>query len=545
MGNEHISREREHERGVGDMGRFFDWLYRRSGARYLDVLLLALIAFVLVVAVPAYAALLIPYFDVTARRWLQVVLVFEVAMVLAGGGVFVIARRTFAPILCWLRGQRDAEAAAAAWESAVAVMPRLAAAVGGWYTLLCIPSAVYVSELEHLAWFAALLYFVALLFLIGGLVVFGYLFFEQAFRPLIRELASSLNEYFRPPSRTISLGGKMALILPAINLYTGMIVAMVSTTPLGLDARLAVTTGAALLVTSTVSLGLTLMFRNSLLARLADMRRAIARVDRGDLAVRLPSLAGDELDDVGRSFNGMVIGLQEREALRELNAGLVDELRASRARIVAAAVAERRRVERDLHDGAQQRLVLLRLKLALAQRTLATEGKAADAAIGELLLEVDSALAELRDLAHGIYPVVLENEGLRGALREAVERAALPAELASDGTGRYPPELEAAVYFCCLEALQNASKHAGDNARAKVAIGEHDGTLRFTVADDGRGFESSAAARGAGIQNMADRIGALGGTLSVESAPGSGTTIAGTIPLAQPRSHASTASTRR
>jgi signal transduction histidine kinase len=140
------------------------------------------------------------------------------------------------------------------------------------------------------------------------------------------------------------------------------------------------------------------------------------------------------------------------------------------------------------------------------------------------------ALAELRDLAHGIYPAALENDGLVTALAEVAERSPIPAVVEANGTGRYPREIEAAVYFCCLEALQNAAKHAGDGAAATIQLHEQNGRLTFTVADDGRGFDAPAAASHGGLQNMADRIGALGGTLTVTSSPGDGTTVTATIP---------------
>ncbi len=243
------------------------------------------------------------------------------------------------------------------------------------------------------------------------------------------------------------------------------------------------------------------------------------------------------------SFNDMIRGLREREALRndklELSSALrtsledlqrhAEELRASRARVVTAADVERRRMERDLHDGAQQQLVLLGLKLGLAERLIEKDAAAAKAMHDELRADLRKALSELRDLAHGIYPAVLENEGLPGALREAAERAAIPAELRCDGAGRYPRELEAAVYFCCLEALQNAAKHAGAGAKVRIDVAERARSLVFEVTDDGEGYDTAAALAGVGVQNMTDRIGALGGELTIQSKPGSGTTIHGSV----------------
>jgi signal transduction histidine kinase len=231
------------------------------------------------------------------------------------------------------------------------------------------------------------------------------------------------------------------------------------------------------------------------------------------------------------SFNEMLAGLRERERLRGHNVELIDELRASRERIVASADAERRRLERDLHDGAQQQLVLTGLKLGLARRQIDTDPETAGTTLDEIRMDLDRALAELRDLAHGIYPAQLQSDGLPGALRDAVDRAAISSQLHCDATGRYPPEVEAAIYFCCLEALQNAAKHAGEGAHATVRLADDGSVIRFEVTDDGPGFDVAEAASSHGIQNMTDRIGALGGELKIESVPGQGTKVLAVVPL--------------
>jgi signal transduction histidine kinase len=218
----------------------------------------------------------------------------------------------------------------------------------------------------------------------------------------------------------------------------------------------------------------------------------------------------------------------DNERLGAAQSALAEQLQGSRARLVKASDAARRRVERDLHDGAQQRLVLLGLKLGLVHRRLQHDPTMA-AAIDELREELDRALSELRDLARGIYPTILESDGLPAALREVANRTAIPTAIDCDDAGRYLPELEAAVYFCCLEGLQNAAKHAGEGAHARVRIAQHDGALTFTIADDGDGFDLADAAPGAGVQNMIDRVGALGGSLRIDTAPGAGTTIAAAI----------------
>jgi signal transduction histidine kinase len=207
------------------------------------------------------------------------------------------------------------------------------------------------------------------------------------------------------------------------------------------------------------------------------------------------------------------------------------ELQVSRARIVAAGDSERRKLERNLHDGAQQHLVALAVKLRLAHDAVEDDPEDALAMIDEIKGDVQTAIAELRALAHGIFPPLLVSGGLSEALPAAAGRAALPTSVELDGVGRYGNDIEAAVYFCTLEALQNAGKHAGADAAATVKVAEDDGVLRFEIRDDGAGFEMNGRADGHGFVNMADRLGAFGGTVEVVSAVGQGTTITGTIPL--------------
>jgi signal transduction histidine kinase len=211
-----------------------------------------------------------------------------------------------------------------------------------------------------------------------------------------------------------------------------------------------------------------------------------------------------------------------------------DELRASRSRIVAAADQSRRQIERNLHDGAQQHLVALAVKLGLARQLVEADPAAVAAMLEELRTDAQTTLAELRELAHGIYPPLLIDRGLAEALRAAANRSILPADVAAD-VNRFPPDAEAAVYFCCLEAMQNAGKHAGEGSHICVRVEADDDALRFAVTDDGAGFDATTdAVRGHGFINMADRLGAIGGSLSVDSAPGRGTTIKGEIPLVVP-----------
>jgi signal transduction histidine kinase len=207
------------------------------------------------------------------------------------------------------------------------------------------------------------------------------------------------------------------------------------------------------------------------------------------------------------------------------------ELQASRGRLVAAADEERRRIERNLHDGAQQHLVALAVKARLVEQLSERDPERARSLMNQLQDDVKSAIEELRALAHGIYPPLLSSAGLGEAIRAACRRAPLSTDVDANVDARYAPEIEAAVYFCCLEALQNAAKHAGAGASAHVRIREEAGALLFEVCDDGVGFEPNQHADGAGLTNMRDRLGAVGGTLRVESGEGRGTQIEGVVPV--------------
>jgi signal transduction histidine kinase len=219
---------------------------------------------------------------------------------------------------------------------------------------------------------------------------------------------------------------------------------------------------------------------------------------------------------------------------------LVKEIDESRARIQRTAHEERRRLEQDLHDGAQQRLVALRIQLELAaERFDGANGDAAGEAknLRELGAEVERALDELRSLARGIYPPVLTDRGLVDALRSAAAQAPMTVSVLSRGaSGRYPAEVESAAYFCCLEALQNAAKHAA-GATAVVVELSSDGVLCLEVRDDGPGFDVEQATGGMGMTSMRDRLDAVGGSLIVVSSPGRGTRVIGRIPV-RPRQDA-------
>jgi signal transduction histidine kinase len=197
---------------------------------------------------------------------------------------------------------------------------------------------------------------------------------------------------------------------------------------------------------------------------------------------------------------------------------------------LSSADRERQRIERDLHDGAQQSLVALRIRLELAGELLRESPVGAERVLGELGAEVDAALEQVRSLARGIYPSVLSDRGLRDALRAAALRSPVRNTVDMDGIGRYPREIETAIYFCCLEAMQNAMKHAGGVKTISVSVAAKD-DLRFEVRDDGAGFTEDEMRVGAGLTNMHDRLAAVGGLLRIRTSSGKGTSVSGAVPL--------------
>jgi signal transduction histidine kinase len=250
---------------------------------------------------------------------------------------------------------------------------------------------------------------------------------------------------------------------------------------------------------------------------------AINKPDREPITSAEVKLLADLAAQAGPAFENLRLDL-------ELQARL-EELRASRQRIVAAQDAERRRFERDIHDGAQQQFVAIAVNLRVAQELVQSDPAEAEVLLGEITLQANDALSTLRDLARGIYPPALVDRGVTAAVEAHIAKACPEVRLAIDGIGakRYAPEAEAGVYFCCLEALQNRTKHA-PLAPGRVELGAQDGWITFAVSDEGPGFDIRNAGMGSGLQNMSDRMAALGGMLEVRSAPGRGTTVAGRVP---------------
>jgi signal transduction histidine kinase len=245
----------------------------------------------------------------------------------------------------------------------------------------------------------------------------------------------------------------------------------------------------------------------------------------GALSIEMP--ANDPMTPAKEHLAG---DLASQAGLVLRNVRLIEELRASRQRLVSAQDQERRRIERNIHDGAQQQLVALQVKLGLARRMNQVGPDPANQLLDQLQIDAQQALENLRDLARGIYPPLLADQGLTAALQAQARKSPVPVTVDADGIGRYAQEAEAAVYFSALEALQNVAKYA-HALSATVRLAEQDGWLTFTVDDDGRGFDATTMSYGTGLQGMADRLAAIGGDVMVRSAPGEGTRVAGRIPV--------------
>ena len=271
--------------------------------------------------------------------------------------------------------------------------------------------------------------------------------------------------------------------------------------------------------------------------------RAITWIERRGLPVAAviydPELA-DQERFVQAAGSAALMRLEKTQLEADLRASVAD-LEASRVRLMESANLERRRLERDLHDGVQQQLTAIRITLDMAAEKLKqdqVEGERILASVGK---QMDGVLQELRLLARGIYPSVLHERGLVDALKSMAFNSPISVVVRGIATGRYPEDVEVAVYFCCLEAVQNVVKHAGPGAEATVHLWQEGPRLFFEIRDSGRGFHPEAAGGGVGLTNMRDRIEAVGGRLMITSSPGQHTSVRGTVPVDAPANEVDTA----
>jgi signal transduction histidine kinase len=285
------------------------------------------------------------------------------------------------------------------------------------------------------------------------------------------------------------------------------------------DAKRAIVAAAAGLAGSILLIGLYTGYLSRAIVRPVRQVAAMAgRLADGDLGARLPERGVGEIGTLERSFNSMAGSLQESR----------DELAASRARIVAAADQARRRIERDLHDGTQQRLVSLVLDLRAAEAAVPPEMTELRARLAHVARELGDATDELRELSRGIHPAILSEGGLPPALKALARRSVTPVELEVDVPARLPEPVEVAAYYVVSEALTNAAKHAHASV-AYVNVRARVGSLELSVRDDGAG--GATPGRGSGLVGLTDRIQALGGTISVTSPAGKGTALLVDLPI--------------
>jgi signal transduction histidine kinase len=238
-------------------------------------------------------------------------------------------------------------------------------------------------------------------------------------------------------------------------------------------------------------------------------------------------LVGDLAAQAGLVLRNARLVAELAASVAEL-AAQTDRLAASRHRVVAAHDDERREIERNIHDGAQQHLVALAVRIGLARERTSTDPAAAREAAAELRCAAEAAAQTLHDLARETYPPVLTERGLLAALDAHVRAAGVSVTVRAEGVGRYHTSIESAMYFCCLEALQNATKYG--LPPIGVELLDNGSTLELHVRDAG-GFDVQSAAHGAGVENMSDRIGSVGGTVGIDSAAGKGTTVTARVPL--------------
>ncbi|MBA3689902.1 MAG: hypothetical protein H0W82_00630 [Actinobacteria bacterium] len=252
----------------------------------------------------------------------------------------------------------------------------------------------------------------------------------------------------------------------------------------------------------------------------------------GALAIQKP--ASDPVSSADEKLIADLAGqaglvLRNVRLTEELKARLAD-LKAAQKRLVAAQDEERRKLERNIHDGAQQQLVALSVKARLARQLTERDPPKAIEILEQIEAETGSALSDLRDLARGIYPPLLADKGLAAAVEAQARKSPVSVSMEAAGIARFPQEIEAAVYFSVLESLQNLAKYA-DASHATISLVGRSGSLEFTVSDDGRGFDPGHVGYGTGLQGIADRLGALDGDLQVVSRPGGGTTVTGRLPV--------------
>lgn len=512
---------------MGTLDRALERIYARLGSRIIPACQAVTFSYGLIFGY-TYVLAFVRMKEAPAAKALQLCAIwggeFILAALVAGFAVLRAAR----PLTTWLDGPRTARGAEEAWRTALRLPVITArcysattlafAPIDAWLTSLVEPDRL-TTEISYTAGY-----------LVGvGPIIAGCMFTAQlAARPVIRDVARYLeNHPPTPPGASVRL--RLLAIAPALlipPLFWGSAVTVqpgaATSQPLG-----GLVIGAA--IVAALGVPLVLLLAHSTLQPLNDLLRVAEGLKTGDMTMRVPELSADEHGRLAHAFNEAIAGLAERERLAAENTSLLTEVQASRARILEASDAERRRVERNIHDGAQQRLVGTALKLQLLEEEAA--GGAGSERVRELARQASrglhDALDDLRDLARGLHPTVLETDGLQPALEQLAARAPVPVAL-DLSVERYAPTIESTIYFLASEALANVAKYS-EATRAEISVQRRNGSLVVCVADDGVG--GARPDRGSGLTGLADRVAALGGAFSIDSPDGAGTTLTATVPL--------------
>jgi signal transduction histidine kinase len=496
--------------------RLFDTVYARVRRRYVELLVTISGLGIVFLAWPAQLATQLPLWGPGGAPGREVALAMLVGFVVTADACSS-GLRAFRPIRLFLRGEPvDPQAV---WEAAVRALPIVAMRNAAMFCLFGnIPVILLAGQLRgwdvltHVgAWLASSAVTVTAAF-------FYILIWEVAYRPVLRDVDPLLPPDFAPNPHWLTLTRRSVIAITSVMLYTGIVAASITSGFESREARLWASVLATFGAAVTFGGAITALVSHSISSRVSDLKEALARIGEGDYGVRVPLRMGDELDAAGLALNTMALRLKQQYS----------ELRDSRARLTSVENDERRRIERDLRVGVDLRLERLTRQLAVMHDSAPDLAYYCD----EVRNSLDAARQEIRDLAHGIYPVLLESDGLEEALRDSIARADVSGTVEARGLGRLPREVEAAVYFCCLEALQNTVKHAGPGAHVTVHVVVRHRVLQFVVRDDGVGCTGEIA--GHGLTNMRDRVRALGGDLEVTSMPGSGTTVTGWLTVSDP-----------
>ena len=488
--------------------RWFEAAYRRAPERHLArarrsvlVLLAALVGVLVAVA--------LPYVDPTPTEWVRTLIAAEALAIIGGALVLNPAWKSLHhDVEVWLAGDRSHEATLRAWRRAKGMTfegVKVAYVRFGPFAFLGgLAYALAEFELSRTDVVAVFIGLVA-----AGVLATtaGWPLVEAYLRPLRRDLAQHVGATDATATVVVSLPRRVAAFMAVMSLLTGIVALLVST----FGSRSLDGVVGPLVAVVVVGLAVGWLFgtilTRSLLAPLEDLVAATRQVASGDLGARALVMGDDEIGALGSEFNKM-LGVLDAAAT---------EVRASRARIVAASDAERRRVERNIHDGAQQQLTALALQLELLRRDLS------EAAIERLR----ESLEQLRELAQGLHPSILTTDGLAPALQQLAARSPVPIRVRA-ADQRFDEAAEATAWFVASEALANMAKYAGAS-EATVALERSDGHVILEVTDDGVGGASPEL--GSGLAGLVDRVEAVGGRLVVDSPVGGGTTIRAELPI--------------